>query len=62
MYGVSPQGHLYGRTRDNLNTRFSRYRKTDRPVFVQIISCLKGLTEFHHVSHEHEIHMSLEIY
>ncbi len=71
MYGVPPQGHLQGQTRDNSNTRFFHTKKEHIDMCSNIISvvhmrriipCLKGFALLYHIPHTHGMHMSLEIY
>ncbi len=61
MYGVPPQGHLQGQTRNNSNMRFFQTKKEHIDmcsyiIFVvymcRIICCLKGFTLFYHI-HTH---------
>ncbi len=68
MYGVPPQGHLQGQTRDNSNTRFFHTKKeyVDMCSYIipvvykcRIICCLKGFALFYHISNTYGMHMSL---
>ncbi len=71
MYGVPPQGHLYGQTRDNSNTHFFHSKKEHVCMCsynisvgykCRIICCLKEFALFNHIPHKHGMLMSLEIY
>ncbi len=67
MYGVPPQGHLQGQTRDNSNTRFFHTKKEHIDmcsyiIFVvymcRIICCLKGFTFLSYFTHIWNAHVA----